>query len=88
MSIADVGWCTFLGMLTYKADLYGRQFVTVNPRNTTQTCHRCDFVMGTEGTDKLTLADREWTCPKCHTHHVRDYNAAQNILIKGLAKLA
>ncbi|RXT54962.1 zinc ribbon domain-containing protein, partial [Lacticaseibacillus chiayiensis] len=46
------------------------------------------FVMGTEGTDKLMLADREWTCPNCRTHHVRDHNAAQNILIKGFAKLA
>ncbi|WP_424321104.1 RNA-guided endonuclease InsQ/TnpB family protein [Lacticaseibacillus chiayiensis] len=88
MSIADVGWRTFLGMLTYKADLYGRQFVTVSPKNTTQTCHSCRFVMGTEGTDKLMLADREWTCPNCRTHHVRDHNAAQNILIKGFAKLA
>lgn len=47
MSIADVGWRTFLEMLTYKAELYGRQFITVNPKNTTQTCHDCGFVMGT-----------------------------------------
>ncbi|MGJ3713824.1 RNA-guided endonuclease InsQ/TnpB family protein, partial [Limosilactobacillus fermentum] len=65
MSIADVGWRTFLEMLTYKAELYGRQFITVNPKNTTQTCHDCGFVMGTGSTKKLTLADREWTCPKC-----------------------
>ncbi|MEE6663814.1 RNA-guided endonuclease InsQ/TnpB family protein, partial [Limosilactobacillus fermentum] len=61
MSIADVGWRTFLEMLTYKAELYGRQFITVNPKNTTQTCHDCGFVMGTGSTKKLTLADREWT---------------------------
>ena len=88
MSIADVGWRTFLGMLAYKAELYHRQFLTVNPKNTTQTCHECGFVMGTAGTEKLTLADREWTCPKCHAHHVRDHNAAQNILTKGIIKLA
>ncbi|WP_203622952.1 RNA-guided endonuclease InsQ/TnpB family protein, partial [Limosilactobacillus fermentum] len=88
MSIADVGWRTFLEMLTYKAGLYGRQFITVNPKNTTQTCHDCGFVMGTGSTKKLTLADREWTCPKCHVHHIRDHNAAQNILTKGIAKLA
>ncbi|MBS7687781.1 transposase, partial [Limosilactobacillus fermentum] len=51
-------------------------------------CHECGFVMGTAGTEKLTLADREWTCPKCHAHHVRDHNAAQNILTKGIIKLA
>ncbi|RRK09933.1 transposase [Lactiplantibacillus garii] len=86
MSIADVGWRTFLSMLSYKADLYGRRFVAVNPRNTTQTCHACGFIMGTANTAKLTLRDREWTCPHCGTHHVRDHNAAQNILAKGLAR--
>ena len=88
LSISDVGWCFFLGMLAYKADLYGRQFITISPRNTTQTCHNCGFVMGTNGTDKLTLADRKWTCPNCGTHHIRDWNAAKNILDKGIAKLA
>ena len=88
LSISDVGWRTFLGMLAYKADLYGRQFVTVTPRNTTQTCNSCDFVMGTNNTKKLTLADREWTCPNCGAHHIRDWNAAKNILDKGIAKLA
>lgn len=88
MSIADVGWRSFLTMLSYKADLYDRQFVTVDPKNTTQTCHACGFVMGTGDSEKLTLADRYWTCPHCHTAHVRDHNAAQNILTKGLSQLA
>ena len=86
MSISDVGWRSFLGMLSYKADLYDRQFITVSPKNTTQTCHDCGFVMGSNGTEKLTLADREWICPQCHVHHIRDYNAALNILEKGLQK--
>lgn len=88
LSISDVGWRSFLGMLAYKADLYGRQFITISPRNTTQTCHNCGFVMGTNGTNKLTLADRKWTCPNCGTHHIRDWNAAKNILDKGIVKLA
>ncbi|WP_455390266.1 RNA-guided endonuclease InsQ/TnpB family protein [Lactiplantibacillus pentosus] len=88
MSIADVGWRTLLGMLSYKAKLYNRQFVTISPRNTTQTCHECGFVMGNAGTKKLTLNDRDWTCPKCGIHHIRDWNAANNILDKGLEKLA
>jgi putative transposase len=83
MSISDVGWRTFLQMLAYKAPLYGHQFVTVDPRNTTQTCSGCGYLM--HGEHKLTLADRQWTCPQCNVHHIRDHNAAKNILAKGLA---
>ena len=88
MSIADVGWRTFLQMLTYKAELYEKIFVTVNPKNTTQTCHDCGFIMGTDNTQKLTLADRKWICPQCGAYHIRDHNAAQNILAKGIEKIA
>ncbi|AKP65984.1 transposase [Levilactobacillus koreensis] len=82
MSISDVGWRTLLSMLAYKADLYGRKFLTIDPRNTTQTCSDCGHVMA--GKNKLTLADRKWTCPNCGIFHVRDQNAAKNILAKGL----
>ena len=44
--------------------------------------------MGTDDTEKLTLAGREWTCPNCGTRHIRDRNAAKNILDKGIAKLS
>ena len=88
MSIADVGWRSFLQKLEYKANLYGRTFITVDPKNTTQMCHECKFVMGTDDTQKLTLKDRQWTCPRCGAFHIRDHNASLNILDKGLAKLA
>ena len=88
MSISDAGWRSFLQKLEYKANLYGRTFITVDPKNTTQMCHECKFVMGTDGTQKLTLKDRQWTCPQCGAFHIRDYNASLNILDKGLAKLA
>ncbi|MFD1392794.1 RNA-guided endonuclease InsQ/TnpB family protein [Lacticaseibacillus jixianensis] len=87
MSISDVGWRQFLTMLAYKAALHNKQFVTVDPKNTTQTCHVCGFVMGTANTHKLTLVQREWDCPQCGQHHIRDWNAAQNILAKGLAAI-
>lgn len=82
MSIQDNGWRTFLNMLTYKAKLYDKEFITVNPKNTTQTCHICGHIMA--GKEKLTLKDREWVCPVCGSYHIRDVNAAINILNKGL----
>lgn len=82
MSIQDVGWRGFLTMLDYKAKLYNRVAKMINPRNTTQTCSTCGHLL--TGNHKLTLKDREWTCPQCHSHHVRDVNAAKNILAKGL----
>jgi putative transposase len=82
LSIADAGWRMFLSMLQYKAAMYGRTFVTVDPRNTTQTCSACGYVM--TGDQKLTLADRKWTCPQCGAYHIRDHNAAKNILAKGI----
>ena len=87
LSISDVGWRSFLQKLAYKADLYQRTFIVVHPKNTTQTCHDCGFIMGSGNTKKLTLKDREWTCPACQTHHIRDVNAAKNILSKGLKQL-
>lgn len=82
MSIQDNGWRTFLNMLAYKAKLYDKEFITVNPKNTTQTCHVCGHIM--VGKEKLTLKDREWVCPVCGSYHIRDVNAAINILHKGL----
>lgn len=83
MSISDAGWRTFLSMLEYKAEMHGKVFRTVDPRNTTQTCSHCGHVL--TGENKLTLDDREWTCPVCGTHHLRDHNAAKNILARALA---
>ena len=80
MSISDAGWRTFLSMLEYKAKMHGKKFETVDPRNTTQTCSCCGHIMS--GEHKLTLKDREWTCPSCGKFHVRDHNAARNILAK------
>lgn len=74
----------FLGKMEYKVALYGRTFIT--PKNTTQTCHKSSHIIGQNDTAKLMLKDRQWTCPKCGVHHIRDINAAKNILAKGLAK--
>lgn len=45
---------------------------------------KCCCVCGYKN-ETITLADREWTCPKCQTHLDRDQNAAINILKEGVA---
>ena len=74
--IADASWSTFLNMLTYKGQWYNCDIVTL-PQffPSTKTCSACGFVI-----EELPLSTRIWTCPKCHTNHDRDINAAINIL--------
>lgn len=85
-AIADCSWGSFIQKLDYKAKAYGKTFIKVSPKNTSQTCSVCGAVLA--GDDRLTLRDREWVCPSCGTHHIRDLNAAINILNKGLMALS
>ena len=74
-AIANQSWREIRIQLEYKCAWYGKQLVTVNPRKTSQICSNCGYDDG-----KHTLDIRQWTCPKCGTHHDRDINAAKNIL--------
>ena len=85
-AISDAGWRSFLTKLQYKGDLYNKQVILIDPKNTTQMCSSCGYVM--KGEEKLTLADREWTCPHCGTYHIRDHNAAKNILARALSSIS
>lgn len=82
MSISDVGWRTFISQLEYKAELYGRTYITVNPAYTTKRCHCCQAI-----NHQVKLGQEKWRCPNCHVFHIRDHNAAINIKNKGLALL-
>lgn len=90
-AIQDVGWRKFITMVQYKCDLYDKQLITVDPKMTTQTCSACGYRLQKENADgvneRLTLKDRKWECPNCHIQHIRDVNAAKNILQKGLKTL-
>ena len=81
-AISDVGWSEFLDILSWEAEKYGKLFMRVPPKNTTQTCSACGFV--SSGTDRITLNMEEWICPVCGAYHVRDHNASKNILAKGM----
>lgn len=82
-AIADCAWSAFQDKLDYKAAIYGKTHLKVYAPGTTQTCSECGHEL--TGGEKLTLADREWTCPNCGTHHHRDHNSAKNIKIRGLS---
>ena len=80
-SVTDASWGKFVSMLTYKADWNGKKVVKVDRYfPSSQTCHVCGYV----NKDIKDLSIRDWECPKCHTHHDRDINAAINILRFGL----
>ena len=79
-SIADASFSSFCNMIEYKSKWYGRTYIKVGSfYPSSKLCHCCGYKNTT-----LTLADREWKCPICHTLLDRDKNAALNILEEGL----
>ena len=76
-SIANASWSIFRQMLEYKCQWYGKTLIAVDPKNTSRICNKCSYNSGPKP-----LEVRQWTCPKCHTQHDRDINAAINILNK------
>lgn len=84
-AISDSGWRSFLTELQWCAEKRGKTCLLVNPRNTTQTCSDCGYVM--HGDSRIQLGTEEWTCPQCGKFHIRDHNAAINIMHAGLSAL-
>ena len=74
-AISDVSWSTFVSMLEYKADWYGKNILRIGRfAPSSKTCNCCGYI-----NKELTLKDREWTCGSCSTVLDRDVNAAINI---------
>ena len=70
--------------LAYKAQWHGRVFIKVDRYfPSTQICPHCGYInTGLKGLNGLKI--REWDCPHCHAHNVRDEAAAINILHEGM----
>ena len=77
-SIADAGWTGFLSKLTGKAASAGSQVVFVPAAYTSQDCSACGR------REAKALSVRVHRCP-CGLVLGRDWNAAKNVLARGLA---
>ena len=74
--VSDLSFGQFVEILKFKCFKHNREFRQVGQWTpTTKPCSDCGY-----HNKKLTLSDRQWTCPECGSHHDRDVNAAINIL--------
>lgn len=74
-AISDASWSTFVSMLEYKADWYGKNILRIGRfAPSSKTCSNCGTI-----NKELQLKDREWTCGSCNSVLDRDVNAAINI---------
>jgi putative transposase len=78
-SIADVGWGSFLAILSDKAAEAGREIVRVDPRGTSQRC-----ICG--ASVPKTWRDRWHYCAHCQLSVPRDHASALEILRLGLSR--
>jgi putative transposase len=82
-SFTDAALGEFRRQLTYKGEWVCKPVVVIDRFfPSSRLCNACGKV-----NDKLTLADRKWTC-ECGAEHVRDSLAAQNIRTEGLRLLS
>ena len=73
--VSDHAFYQFLQILEQKCAKHGKKFQKISQWTaTTKPCSDCGY-----HNKELTLSDRQWTCPKCGSHHERDVNAAINI---------
>ncbi len=74
-AITDVSWSSFVTMLEYKAEWYGKNILKIGRFEPSSKLHaNCGYI-----NKDLKLSDREWICPKCCEVVSRDVNASINI---------
>ena len=75
-SISDASWSEFIRQLEYKCAWYGKDLRKIGRfEPTSKKCYKCGHIY-----KNMTLDVREWDCPICGTHHLRDHTASINIL--------
>ena len=77
-SISDAAWTQFRQWVEYFGKVFGVVTVAVPPHYTSQNCSNCGKVV------KKSLSVRTHTCLHCGHTQDRDWNAARNILERGL----
>ena len=79
-STNDNAFGQFRRFLSYKLAERGKKLVTIDKWfPSSKLCRHCGTV-----NSELKLSDREWDCPGCGAHLLRDVNAAINIKTEGL----
>ena len=79
-STLDLGWGMFVQRLEQKISTTNKLLVKADKWfASSQICHVCGYQ-----NKSLTLHDREWDCPNCGSHLLRDENAAINLKQYGL----
>ena len=82
--VSDNAFYQLLQVIEQKCAKHGKKFQKISQWTaTTKPCSDCGY-----HNKNLSLSDRQWTCPKCGSHHDRDVNAAINIKRAGLAALS
>ena len=74
----DASWGTFVQKLLWKSSKNENNCRVAKADRffaSSQICHCC----GHKNPITKDLSIREWTCPNCNTHHIRDVNAAINL---------
>ena len=82
--IHDASFYEIRRQIEYKCLWYGKTLIVADRfYASSRICSACGW-----HNDGLTLGDREWECPACHTRHDRDRNASLNLESFGLRALA
>ena len=85
-AIADCAWGEALRQLQYKCQWHERTHRAIDRWfPSSKRCSSCGYIL-----NKLPLSVRKWTCPQdsCRITHLRDVNAALNILAVGQTVIA